>query len=119
VVLPGGDGEIVARKGGASSPNLNSGAVTKQTTTVAMSCWKTSSKAAAVGSARLTVIEQHLWSPLPMSQFPAIFLQHSISAGVIDEFGKQAKDGKAASKQTRKNPIAERKLTPLSYLSAR
>jgi hypothetical protein len=64
----------------------------------------------------LTVVAQHLWLPLPISQLPAIFLQQSLSAGVINEFGRQANDGVAANSQARKNPIAERKLTFLSYI---
>ena len=70
----------------------------------------------AVGFARLAVVAQHLWFPLPISQLPAIFLQHSISAGVIDEFGRQAKEDEAASRQPSMNPMAERKVTLLSYI---
>jgi hypothetical protein len=45
---------------------------------------------------------QHFWLPLPISQFPAIFLQHSISAGVIPESRKQASSGDVATRSATK-----------------
>lgn len=41
---------------------------------------------------------------------PAIFLQQAISAGVIVEFGRQAKAGRAVHAKSRTNTSVERHL---------
>ena len=43
-----------------------------------------------------------------MSQAPAIFLQHSISAGVIDELGRQASSGELIHRKAIKKASVER-----------
>jgi hypothetical protein len=48
----------------------------------------------------MVAVLQHGCSPVPIWQSPAIFLQHSISEGVIWGFGKQASAGIPTHRQS-------------------
>ena len=51
-----------------------------------------------------TVLQQGC-CPVPLWQSPAIFLQHSISEGVICGFGRQASTGELTHRQIRAIPM--------------
>jgi hypothetical protein len=54
-----------------------------------------------------------------MSQFPAIFLQHSISSAVIPEFGRQASSGGVAVRRAMHSAIVRLNFTSSYYAEGR
>lgn len=52
---------------------------------------------AAIDCVTLTVVLQQECFPVPMSQLPAIFWQHAISASVMEALGRQARSGAPAN----------------------
>jgi hypothetical protein len=62
----------------------------------------------AMEAGALETVLQQGCCPVPMLQFPAIFLQHSISDGVICAFGRHASAGMAVHTKSKPNASIER-----------